>query len=206
MVIYDISQTIGHGITVWPGDQPFVHEWNARLKEGGATNLSAIKMSVHTGTHVDAPCHLFDGGGDVAGIPIQSLLGPARVVSLLNKQNISIAELVDLPLAGVERMLFRTRSAETEKGRIGSDFASLTEDAADFLIRQGVVLVGTDSPSVDAFANASLPVHKKLLSRSVTILEGLRLSEVPDGDYELICLPLKLQGADGSPVRAILRR
>lgn len=84
-------------------------------------------------------------------------------------------------------------------------FAHLTEDAADFLIRQGMKLVGTESPSIDACSDARLPVHKKLLGRNVAILEGLRLSAVPDGDYELICLPLKLRGADGSPVRAILR-
>jgi arylformamidase len=206
MEIYDISQIIREGIAVWPGDQKFRRQWNMRLEKGQSCNLSAITMSLHTGTHLDAPYHFDDAGPDIASVALKHYVGPARVVTMNVERCISAHDLVALSWDGVERVLFRTRPGDLSETRFDSRFVYLAEDAAGFLGERNMLLVGTDSPSVDAFDSKTLQTHKALLGHGTAILEGVRLGQVPDGDYELICLPLKLAGADGSPVRAILRR
>jgi arylformamidase len=206
MTIFDISQTIQEGITVWPGDQKFRRRWNMRLESGQSCNLSAVTMSLHTGTHIDAPYHFDDSGPDVGSLELGRYFGPARVVTMNVERCISSPDLAALSWEGVERVLFKTRPSGWSEARFDSNFVYLAEDAAGFLGERGVLLVGTDSPSVDAFDSKNMKTHKTLLGHGTAILEGIRLSHVPDGDYELICLPLKMAGADGSPVRAILRK
>jgi arylformamidase len=139
-------------------------------------------------------------------MPFKKCIGPARVVTMKVGQSISAQDLASLDWKGVERILFKTMLTEPVQSAFDSQFIFLTEDAARFLGERGLLLAGTDAPSVDAFNSRTLTAHRTLLHCGVAILEGVRLARVPDGDYELICLPLKLAGADGSPVRAILRR
>jgi len=202
--IYDISQTLREGIAVWPGDPEFRHRWITRMQDGESSNVSAVEMGVHTGTHVDAPLHLDDSGGNIAGTPIHHFLGPTRVFSISSRESIGEADLESLDWKGVERVLFKTRLAGLPNQPFEKSYVYLEESAAEFLIKQGILLVGIDAPSVDAFESKNLPSHRILLRHGIVILEGAMLDSVPDGDYELVCLPLKLAGLDGSPVRAVL--
>jgi arylformamidase len=207
MPIYDISQTIDDKIAVWPGDQKFRHRWSMRIEKGDSCNVSAVTMSVHTGTHLDAPYHFDDAGHDIGSVPLHLCLGPARVVAVPAEERcISAPYLACLDWKGVKRILFRTRSGESGGDRFERDFVYLAEDGAEVLAAQGLLLVGTDAPSVDAYSSKTLRCHRILHARGIVILEGVRLAHTPPGDYELICLPLKLAGPDGSPVRAVLRR
>ena len=206
MEIYDISQTLCEGIAVWPGDRPFRSDWTMRVRDGASCNVSAITMSAHTGTHIDAPLHFDERGGDVAAIPPDCFIGSARVVELQVEQCITAGDLRRLPIQGARRLLFKTRKVWKEDREFGPRFVYLAEDAAEYLGGLGLLLVGTDAPSVDAFDSKTLPSHRALCRHQIAILEGARLDTVPPGDYELICLPLKLAGLDGSPVRAILRK
>lgn len=206
MTFYDISQTLGEGMAVWPGDQEYRFGWTMRIADCGSSNVSALNVGAHTGTHIDAPLHLFDSGADVASLPINSCVGRARVFSLASKKRITVADLLPLDWHGVERVLFKTWPGNAPESRFEPDFVSIDESAAEFLVKHRIVLVGTDAPSVDPFESKDLPSHKILLGSGIVILEGARLGEVPQGDYQLICLPLKLSGLDGSPVRAILIR
>jgi arylformamidase len=206
MQIFDISQTLREGIPVWPGDRPFRVRWSMQIGKGRSCNVCEISMSTHTGTHLDAPYHFDESGLDMAAVPLQNYLGPARVVSLPDTRRIGAADLKLMEWEGLERILFKTSSGCRGKERFERNFVYLSEDGAEFIGRRGLRLVGTDSPSIDAFSSKSLSSHKILSSYGVAILEGIRLDHVPDGDYELICLPLKLAGLDGSPVRAVLRK
>lgn len=206
MSLYDISQSLSDRIAVWPGDQKFRHRWSMRIQDGDSCNVSAVTMSVHTGTHLDAPFHFDDRGTDAGGLAIEACLGPARVVSIpAELDSISSSLLETLDWSGVERVLFRTASSGLAEHSFRRDFVFLAEDGAEFLAARRLRLVGTDAPSVDAFDSKTLRSHKILHAGGVAILEGARLAHVPPGEYELICLPLKFVGLDGSPVRAILR-
>jgi arylformamidase len=204
MKIYDISRDLREGMTVWPGDQKFRCRWISRLRDGDPCNVSAITMSVHAGTHVDGPLHYDDLGADVASVPLQAYVGPAKVISLTVDGCIRASDLSGMEWHGVERVLFKTQSGPLQIGRFNRNYIFLSEDAAEFLVWKGIMLAGMDAPSVDAYDSKSMPAHRILLEHGVAILEWARLEDVPAGDYVLICLPLKLAGLDGSPVRAIL--
>ncbi len=207
MIIYDISQTLHDKTAVWPGDQKFRHRWLMRIAQGDSCNVSSFTMSVHSGTHLDAPYHFDEKGRDIASVPLLPYIGPARVIRVPSEvRSISPEFLAALEWSGVKRVLFRTRAADMPEGLFDRDFVPLTEGGAEFLVARELLLVGTDAPSVDAFASKAMSCHKVLCRRGIAILEGARLSQVAPGDYELICLPLKLAGLDGSPVRAILLR
>jgi arylformamidase len=206
METFDISQTIREGMAVWPGDQKFRLRWTMRLGAGDTCNVSAVTMSTHTGTHLDAPYHFDNSGPDIGSVALSHYLGPVRVLTLQTDGAITAQELERLDWQGVERVLFKTRASDLPEDQFDRSFVCLREDAAEFLGKRGLLLVGTDAPSIDAFESETLSSHKILLKYGVAILEGARLAHVPPGDYELICLPLKLRGLDGSPVRAILRK
>ncbi len=206
MEIYDISQTVREGIPVWPGDQRYRLRWKMRLSKGDLCNVSTVTMSCHTGTHVDAPFHFDDSGPGIGAVPLTRYVGPARVVALQSERAVTASELGKLDWTGVERVLFRTRAAGKPEDRFDRSFVHLQPDGAEFLAKLKLALVGTDAPSIDAFDSRLLESHRILADHGVAILEGVRLDHVPPGDYELICLPLKLEGLDGSPVRAILRK
>lgn len=202
--IYDISQTLRPGIAVWPGDAAFSVEWRWRMADGASVNVSTIRLSTHTGSHSDAPYHFYEHGAAIAEVPLEKYLGRARVVDLPGVEQVGLEHLDGLALDRLERVLFRTLSGDPEAAFPGP-FPYLSAEAARELGRAGLKLVGIDTPSMDPVDSKDLPAHHHLLEHGVAILEGIDLQAVPPGDYELIALPLKLAGLDGSPVRAVLR-
>ncbi len=206
MKIYDVSQEIFEGMAAWPGDQPFKRRWTARLDENGPYNLSAITLSSHSGTHLDAPFHILNAGEEIMRLTLDLFIGPARVIAVDSKGVIRPRDLERMNWNGIERILFKTRQTSQPGDRFDPEFASIDGDAAALIAGRGIRLVGIDSPSIDAFGSSELVAHKILLAHGIPVLEGLRLGNIPEGDYELICLPLKFAGGDGSPVRAILRK
>ena len=204
--IFDISRTLKQGMPLWPGDPDFNHRRFLRIEDGEPSNVSAITMGTHTGTHIDAPLHVDCAGKDTAGLSVHCFIGPARVVQVQAEKCIRAADLYPLEWIGVERVLFRTPCSSRAEDSFDPHFVHLAEDASEFLAGKGILLVGTDAPSVDAFDSKNLPSHQILMRNGIVILEGIRLGSVPPGDYFLVCLPLKIAGADGSPVRAVLWR
>lgn len=209
METYDISLTISPGMPVWPDDPRVILERIGKIEDGENSNVSRVDMSVHTGTHVDAPYHFL--GGDAATVDklsLRILTGRAYVLHLPDEVDQITAEVLEnaeIP-PRTRRLLFRTRNSqywargETE---FQTDFVALTADGAQFLVDRGVRLVGIDYLSISPFRN-SRPTHEILLKAGMVIVEGLNLSEVSQGRYSLYCLPLKLAGSDGAPARAIL--
>lgn len=203
-MIYDISQPISSVTAVWPGDKHFAHAWTMRISRGDSCNVSCLHLSAHTGTHADAPFHYLENGSTVDQLDLHRYLGRARVATIHADRAIQTEHLEAMDWRGVERILFRT-AAQPPLERFNENFIFIDEEAAAWIAAQKILLVGTDAPSVDAFSSKTLPSHKILFSQRVAILEGLWLADVPEGDYELIALPLRLVGLDASPVRAILR-
>lgn len=206
MRIFDVTLPIHPGMPVYEGDpEVSIRKWLS-LDGGGAANVSLLSLGSHTGTHVDAPLHFRSGAPGVDRLPLDVLIGPARVYDLAVADPIDATSLRGVDLGVYPRVLFKTRnSAAWREGRSGTDFVALSGDAARILVKAGVLLVGLDGPSADRFSSTDFPVHHTLLDAGVVILEGLDLSAVPPGDYELLCLPLKLRGGDGAPARVVLR-
>jgi arylformamidase len=207
MRIYDITLTLSDEIPTWPGDPKFSMERFDKIEAGDNTNTTRFEMSAHTGTHVDAPYHFINHGKGVDQLSLKVLTGRVYVLHL---PNIDVATAADLEKADIpprtRRLLIRTRNSEYwAKGvrEFQTDFVGLTADAADYLVKRGVKLVGVDYLSVAPYKQ-SRPTHEILLRANVIIVEGLNLAEVAQGRYMLYCLPLKLKGADGAPARAIL--
>jgi arylformamidase len=204
MKIYDISRLLTEALPVWPGDEPFHYVMNSRIEDGATVNLGSISLSVHSGTHADAPFHSSDNGATIEQIDVSTYIGPAVLVDVSGLRTIEVKDLAIDGLRITPRLLLRTGSW-TDPSRFPTQFPVIAEGVADYLQSQGVVLLGVDVPSVDLFDSKELPNHHALNARGIQILESLSLAGVPAGSYELIALPLKLDGADGSPVRAILR-
>lgn len=205
--IWDISEPIEPATAPFPGDTPFSQEWVMRLDRGQSCNVSTIRMSVHVGTHADAPVHYDDAGRDVASVDLSRYVGRCRVVDVRGEGSparIPAAALTPDLLRGVERILFRTGHAHDHR-RFDRGFTAVGPAAARVLVDAGVLLVGIDTPSMDDADDKQLVGHHVLHGGGVAILENLDLTGVPAGDYELIALPLKIVGGDASPVRAILR-
>lgn len=203
--MYDVTWPLREGFPVWPGDAPCGLSWTMLRSEGAAANVAELRMSVHTGTHADGPYHVTDQGARIGAAPLSAFLGPARVVEVGEGGRIDAAWVEELLRAGpVERVLFRT-GCWRDPAELPTRFPAPEPGAARALVRAGVRLVGTDAPSVDPFDAEDLETHRVLAEAGVGILENLLLAGVPEGEYELIALPLRLVDADGSPVRAVLR-
>ena len=208
MRIYDISLTISPDMPVWPGDPPVVLQRVSSMDAGEHANVSELRCSVHTGTHVDAPHHFLNDRRTVEALPLDVLIGPARVVGLGEAVGLVTAEVLQaagIP-AGTERLLLRTRNSQLWAAGeciFQTDFVGISEAGAHWLVEHGVRLVGIDYLSVSPYQQ-SVPTHRVLLQPGMVLLEGLDLSAVPPGVYQLVCLPLKLGGADGAPARAVL--
>jgi len=207
MRIYDITLTLSDEIPTWPGDPKFSMERFDKIEAGDNTNTTRFEMSAHTGTHVDAPYHFINHGKGVDQLSLKILTGRVYVLHLADIDVVTAADLekADIP-PRTRRLLIRTRNSEYwAKGvrEFQTDFVGLTADAADYLVKRGVKLVGVDYLSVAPYKQ-SRPTHEILLRANVIIVEGLNLAEVAQGRYMLYCLPLKLKGADGAPARAIL--
>lgn len=212
MRIYDVSVPISAQTPTYPGDPHIEIEQWAALSRGDAANVSMLHFGAHTGTHVDAPAHFIEGAGRVDALPLDVLVGRASVIEIADDvRAINIGHITSQVARGATRVLFKTRNsgfwanAATEGFR--TDFTYLEPDAARALVLAGVRLVGVDYLSVEQFRPERFETHTILLSSGVVIVEGLDLRAVRMGDYELICLPLRIAGGsgDGAPARAILR-
>lgn len=203
-MIYDISPPLTPHLPVWPGDMPLSRRVKYDLDRGDPVTLSSFRTTAHLGAHVDAPSHYGPGAPTIDERPLDIFLGPCQVIHVpaLPRSAIPLALLREPVQAA--RVLIATGSYPLGP-EFRDDFAGLSPDLVAHLHRQGVILVGIDTPSVDPYAAEDLPAHKAFLRLNMTILEGLVLDHVPNGRYELIALPLKLIGFDASPVRAILR-
>lgn len=203
--LHDITWPVRSGIPVWPGDAPCGIEWTMLRSAGESVNVAELRMSAHTGTHADGPYHVDSEGIRIGAAPLAAYLGPATLVDAPGRPMLD-REFIESVLArgAVERLLVRT-GCWTDPDRFPESFPAFTPEAATRLAAAGVRLVGTDAPSVDPFDSKTLDAHHALGQGGVAILENLKLDDVPEGEYELIALPLRLEEADASPVRAVLR-
>ncbi len=204
--VFDVSRPLRDGGLIYPGDPEIRVQLHSAIARGDDANVSSLALGSHSGTHVDAPSHFLSGGSSVDRIPIERLVGPAVVLDLpAAARSVGAAELSRCDLRCQRRVLLRTRnSLRPPDAGFTEDYCALAPDGAEFLLRQGVELVGIDYLSIEAFGSADYPVHHALLERGVVIVEGLELSAVPPGIYQLVCLPLRLEGLDGAPARAVL--
>jgi arylformamidase len=196
----DITIPVREGLAVWPGDTPYRLTRNA----WGAITVGAATLSLHTGTHADAPRHFLPDGDDAAMLPLEVFVGTCRVVDVVGKTAIGPECFAPLDLSMTPRVLLKTL-AWTDHTVFPPRVPTLTPAAVAHLRRAAVRLVGVDVPSVDAIDSTDLPIHHALAAAGIHILESLDLRAVPPGEYTLIALPLRLDDADGSPVRAVLR-
>jgi arylformamidase len=203
-MIYDISPAIGASTPVWPGDLPLSRQLLSDLDAGDATTSSALRATAHLGAHADAPSHVARSAPTIDERSLDLYLGRCQLIRLQAQHGERVLP-EDLPCSvNATRLLLGTNTYGNATS-FRQDFAALSVELVDFVHQRGVRLVGIDTPSVDLFADQSLPVHRRLAAHDTAILEGLVLDHVPPGIYELIALPLKLVGFDASPVRAVLR-
>jgi arylformamidase len=204
MDLYDISVPLSAALPVYPGD-PAVALEQLAPSDDGAVSVTRLTLGTHSGTHLDAPRHVRHDGATMDEIPLDRLMGPATVLEIREDGEIDRRLLHRLPVQGAERLLFKTGNSRLwRQPGFCRDYSALTEDGAAWLVEAGVRLVGIDYLSIEAFSGSGR-VHRILLDAGVLILEGLDLSAVPPGPYELICLPLAVAGGDGAPARAVLR-
>ncbi len=206
MGIIDISRTISTTTAVFPGDTAFSFRHALRIADGADYNLTHISMSPHTGSHADAPWHFDEMGRHPAALPLETYIGRAHVVSVHRERGgIVPGDFASIDTAGMERLLLHTWVSDVADDKWSGDFPYPTPELIDFLVDRGLVLLGADFPSMDAADSRDFVCHHLLAERGVATLENLALAGVPDGVYELIALPLKLEHVCGSPVRAVLR-
>ncbi|MAY79506.1 MAG: hypothetical protein CL930_01850 [Deltaproteobacteria bacterium] len=201
--IIDISPIISSRLAVWPGDIPFSRTVNLSIAEGANIDLSSLTTTVHLGAHTDAPSHYSASGVSIEQRDLSLYVGDVQVMGVDVARGVSI-RLTDLnaPISA-PRVLFRTGSYP-DPNHFNEDFCSLSPSLVEWLAGEGVRLVGIDTPSVDPCSSKDLPCHAMIAAHDMAILEGVVLDGVPDGVYTLIALPLRIEGADASPVRAVL--
>ena len=211
MPIYDITVPISNDLPTWPGDPGVqISDW-CSLSAGDGANVSMLSFGAHTATHVDAPAHFIEGAAKVETLPLDALIGEAQVVEVPADCRAIDEQFVLAHCApSAERVLFKTRNSafwSESKPQFHTDFTYLDLEAAKRLVQQGIKLVGIDYLSIEKYASEKHETHLALLSRGVVILEGLNLTEISAGKYELICLPLRLRSnkGDGAPARVVLR-
>jgi arylformamidase len=207
MTWIDVSVPLRSGMVHWPGDPPVSIELVAEMARGDNADVTAIDMGAHTGTHMDAPSHFVAGGASLDDLDPDVVFGPARVIAISDPVAVTEAELERHDIQRGERLLFRTSNSERcwSTDDFVEDFVYVSEDAAALLAAREVRLVGIDYLSVGGFHVDGAAIHRRLLGAGVWIIEGLDLRSVAPGRYELICLPLRLAGAEGGPARVMLR-
>lgn len=205
MKMIDISRTIISNMTVWPGDEGVRLKRTASISNGSLANVSRVHMGVHTGTHVDAPLHFIDGGKSVDELDIGLFSGWVWVVDVLDVESIKMEHVQKILLEKGEAVFFKTPySKKSLSGAFDTGYTGLSAEAALYLLSKGVRVVGTDALSIEGYSQSEFPVHKALLGKETLIVEGLCLNNVNPGRYKYICMPLKIQGSDGSPARVFL--
>jgi len=207
----DATVTLDPATTpVYEGDAPMRFEFLKQMRNGDVLTLSAYSIGAHSGTHVDAPMHFVANGASIDQVPLDRLIGPARVIDIPDDvQRIDATELGRHDWRGAQRILFRTRSSIHHwmtSAAFHRDFAYIAPDAAQLLADANVQLVGIDYLSAEQFGAAAPRAHQILLGKGIPIVEGLSLVDITAGDYDLIVLPMKVGGHEGAPARAVLRR
>jgi arylformamidase len=204
----DISIPLHNGMVYWPGDVPFERSDTLKLASGDECNLSEIRASAHTGTHMDAPRHYLKDGVGIESMPVAAGIGRARVIAIRDPELIRIQELEPHRPAKGERLLFKTRNSREswKTAEFQKRFVHFPPDSAQYLAQCGVQTVGVDYLSVGGYETDGAETHRILLAAGIWIIEGLQLEHVEPGEYELFCLPLKIVGGEGAPARALLRK
>ena len=205
MAIFDISIGIDENLPLWPGDPELRLHWAANIEQGDLVNLTELSMGIHTGTHIDAPLHFLPNGKPIDSLSLNVFVGEAQVVAIPQDVNlITVDILQDVCEINAARILFKTKNSQLwETSKFQQDYVALEASAAQWLVDQGVQLVGIDYLSIAPFKDPA-PTHETLLNNEVVIVESLDLRLVKPGIYTLICLPLKLVGREAAPARAIL--
>jgi len=204
----DISLTIETGRIVWPGDPGVDVSKLMQIEKGDICNTSLLTCPVHVGTHVDAPLHFVDGGDGIESLPLYSLAGKAKVFEIINKIEIPLGEIENSDIDEGDIVLFKTINSTVylKEKSFNEKYVYLSTEAAEYLVMKKIATVGIDYYSIAGVNNNLIECHQVLLGAKVTIIEGLDLSGISPGEYEFICLPLKIKGSDGSPARAIIRK
>ncbi|HEX5228889.1 MAG TPA: cyclase family protein [Bryobacteraceae bacterium] len=204
----DVSLPLRNGMVSWPGDAPFHRSDQLQIAHGDTCNLSKISGSAHSGTHMDAPRHYLEAGAGIETMPITAAVGRARVIEIHDPELIRIDELERHPVAKGDRVLFKTRNSKDcwKTDEFQKKYVYIPPDTARYLAQREVQTVGVDYLSVGGFESGGPETHRTLLEAGIWIIEGLMLGHVQPGEYELLCLPLKIVGSDGAPARAVLRK
>jgi arylformamidase len=203
----DVSVTLRTGMVGWPGDPPARISHASDMERGDPCTVSLLEMGAHTGTHMDAPAHFVRGDKGIDEMPLEAAIGSARIILIRDQQSIETDELAPHSIQRGERVLFKTRNSDHcwDTDRFVEDFVYLSASAARYLAERQVRLIGVDYLSVGGFHANGVEIHQALLQAGIWIIEGLNLKQVQPGPVELICLPLKIAGADGAPARALVR-
>jgi len=203
----DISVPVYNGLVHWPGDPAFDGQRKADMARGDVCNLTKLSMSAHTGTHMDAPLHFVRDGATMDALPIDAVVGEARVIAIDDPAAIQPDELQKHDLQPGERVLFKTRNSERlwHDQPFDEDFVHISAAGAAYLVERGVRTVGIDYLSIGGFKTDGVECHQIMLGAGIWVIEGLNLHDITPGKYELACLPMRLRDAEGSPCRAVIR-
>jgi arylformamidase len=206
MKLIDVSVPLDSNLPTYPGNTEFSLEPIKRISRGDTSNVSTLHLSAHAGTHVDAPRHFFDDGPAVDALALGMLVGRARVIQIDSRKGIGAAELSAVDLSEDLRLLIKTANSRLwGSPQFHTDYVGVTESGAKHLIDHGIKVVGVDYLSVELFKTPGAPAHHVLLGNGAIVIEGLNLIDVEPGIYEMICLPLRVVGAEGAPARVVLR-
>jgi arylformamidase len=207
MKLIDVSVALDANLPTYPGNTPFRIEPIQRIAAGNHANLSTVHMSLHAGTHVDAPWHFYDEAPGVESLPLDLLIGRTRVIELTTRKGVTAEDLAPFDLSEDVRVLLKTANSRLwGSADFHADFVGVSESGARHLVDRGIKVVGVDYLSVEVFKTPGAPAHHTLLGSGVIVIEGLNLRDVEAGVYEMFCLPVRIAGADGAPARVVLRR
>ena len=204
----DVSVPLRTGLVHWPGDPEPTFELISEIERGSEANVTLCRMTAHTGTHMDAPAHFLPGEKGIDHFPLEVGIGPATVISISSKaDSVGRSELESLPINRGDRLIFKTRNSNEpwHTQDFKPDFVAINASGAQFLAEKQIAFIGVDYLSVGLFQGDGPATHRILLGAGIWIAEGLNLTEIDDGDYDLVCLPLRIEGSDGSPARVVLR-
>ncbi|PZC45420.1 MAG: arylformamidase [Chloroflexi bacterium] len=203
----DVTAPVTTGMAVWPGDPAVNINRVAEVERGDLATVSHLDMGSHTGTHVEAPSHFLPGGLTIDEMPLEATNGKARVIGIEDSATVGLSELLLHDPQPGERLLFKTANSSRQwyQEPFVEDFVALSLEAAHLLAERQLLMVGIDYLSVSGFHDDTSAIHTTLLKAGIWIVEGLALQGIAPGAYEMVCLPLKLQGTEGAPARAMLR-
>ncbi|HEY6213217.1 MAG TPA: cyclase family protein [Vicinamibacterales bacterium] len=205
--LIDVTVPLDANLASYPGNTPFSLEAVKRIARGDSSNVSSIHCSAHSGTHVDAPRHFFDAGGDADSLSLDMLVGRTRVIEVRSRTGIAAEDLAAIDLSEDIRVLIKTSNSKLwGDPEFHKDYVGVTESGAKHLVDHGIKVVGVDYLSVEQFRFPGAPAHHILLGAGTIVIEGLNLRDVEPGIYEMWCLPLRVVGSDGAPARVVLRR